>query len=39
LIIKLINWVLIVYDLKKVDRGFFKGDEKAAEEEMEIEEK
>lgn len=28
--IKLILWILLLYDLKKPDRGFFIGDEEQA---------
>jgi hypothetical protein len=35
LCIKLLAWVLLIFDSKKPDRGFFYGDEKIALEEME----
>ena len=38
LAMKTILWVLVLFDLKKPDRGFFKGDEEQAEEEIRQEE-
>jgi hypothetical protein len=37
ILLKTIVWCLIVYDMKKPDRGFFFGDEEEAERQIKIE--
>ena len=36
--IKVVVWILFLYDLRKPDRGFFMGDEEQAEKEIQQEE-
>jgi len=37
IIFKIIVWCLVVYDMKKPDRGFFYGDEEEAERQIKAE--